>query len=285
MIKNLVISSGAHNLFTQFSAIKTLIDSNFIDLKNIKQIYGTSSGAIIGLLLSLNLEITEIYNYLLNRPWEKLFCVDSSQIFNSYENNGFFDITILKKSFIPLLKLTKLKENFTFKDLYEYSGKKLHVFSTECNKIESVDFSLDKTPELSVIKAIYMSSCIPILFKPIKYEDKFYIDGAFTSHFPINEFIINNPDCDRDEILGINIFMGLQKKINDDNLINFSFGVLNNFWKKEIKYYEIKYIIKLSCNYNFILDEFYKIVKDKEKRLEYFECGKKDAELFIKSFE
>jgi predicted acylesterase/phospholipase RssA len=285
MIKNLVISSGAHNIFTQFSAIKTLLEKKFIELKNIKKIYGTSSGAIIGLLLSLNLEIIDIYNYLLNRPWGKLYSFDTTQIFNSYENNGVFDITIFKKSFYPLIKLTTLKENFTFKDLYEYSGKKLHVFATECNNIKTVDFSMDNTPELSVIKAIYMSCCIPILFKPIKYENKFYIDGAFTSHFPINEFIKNNPECNRDEILGINIFMGFQKEIFDDNLINFNFSVLNNFWKKVTKYDEIKYIMKLSCNYNFILNEFYKILEDKTKRLEYFECGKKEAEIFIKSFE
>lgn len=285
MIKNLVISSGAHNIFTQFSAIKTLLEKKFIELKNIKKIYGTSSGAIIGLLLSLNLEIIDIYNYLLNRPWCKLINFDTTLIFNSYENNGVFDITILKKSFYPLIKLTTLREHFTFKDLYEYSGKKLHVFSTDCNNIEAVDFSMDRTPELSVIKAIYMSSCIPILFKPIKYENKFYIDGAFTAHFPINEFIKNNPECNRDEILGINIFAGFQKKINDNNLINFNFSVLNNIWKKTTKYEEIKYIMKLSCNYNFILNEFYKIIEDKTKRLEYFECGKKDAEIFIKSFE
>jgi predicted acylesterase/phospholipase RssA len=285
MIKNLVISSGAHNIFTQFSAINTLLETKFIDLKNIKNIYGTSSGSIIGLLLSLNLKLTDIYDYLLNRPWGKLFCVDTSNIFNSYENNGVLDISILQKSFYPLIKLTTLKEHFTFKDLYEYSGKKLHVFATECNNIKAVEFSIDKTPELSVIEAIYMSSCIPILFKPIKYENKFYIDGAFTAHFPIKEFIKNNPECIRDEILGINIFTGFQKKINDDNLINFTFSVLNNFWKKETKHEEIKYIMKLSCNYNFILNEFYKIIEDKTKRLEYFDCGKKDAELFMKSFE
>ena len=39
MIKNLVISSGAHNIFTQFSAIKTLLEKKFIELKNIKNNY------------------------------------------------------------------------------------------------------------------------------------------------------------------------------------------------------------------------------------------------------
>ena len=80
--------------------------------------------------------------------------------------------------------------------------------------------------------------------------------------------------------------MNIQNEINDDNLLNFSFSILNNIWtKKYSNNYNMKYMLEISYNSNFIITEFYNVLEDKEKRLKYFECGKKDAELFIKSFE
>ena len=48
------------------------------------------------------------------------------------------------------------------------------------------DRNLETTPELKVLEAIYMSSSVPVIFKPIMYKDEYYIDGAFSCRFPIN---------------------------------------------------------------------------------------------------
>jgi len=286
MIKYLVIASGGTAFFKEFSAIYTLIKNNFIKLDNIEKIYGTSAGSLVSLLLALNLDIDIIYNYIHDRPWEKLFEINTEQIFNSYNNNGIFDFSIIHKCFLPLLKLTELKDDFTFNDIYEYSGKKLYCFATNYKTITLKEFSYDKTPNFSVEKAIYMSSCIPIIFKPIKYENNYYIDGAFLARFPMFEFLKDNSGCKLDEILGIEIFICSDNNENDENMLQFNIGLFANFIKKscENKYSKkIKYILQISSTN--CITNFYNVMKNKSSRLEYFESGKKDAEIFIKYFE
>lgn len=288
MIKYIVIASGAQALFKQFSAIYTLVNNGFLDMNNVEKIYGTSAGACVALFLSLNIDLGEINNYLINRPWEKLYIVDTDTAISSYENNGIFSIDLLNKSFEPIFKLTKLKKDFTFKDIYEYSGKKLYFFATNSINLSSTEFSYDKTPDFSVLSAAYMSSSIPIIFKPIKYDDVFYIDGALSARFPMYEFIQDNSGCDLDEILGIDLYFGWNDTLDDSNILNFNIGLLNNIIKKFYKknYSEkIKHILQISAVGGFSLNDFYTILKSKEKRIEYVESGKKDAEIFLNYME
>tara|TARA_B110000261_G_scaffold163385_1_gene209283 strand:+ start:1801 stop:2691 length:891 start_codon:yes stop_codon:yes gene_type:complete len=292
MIKYLVISSGAHKIIKQFSTIYTLIENKFIDLNNIEKIYGTSSGSIIALILSLKLDIKIVYDYLLNRPWEKLYKIDTDRLLNSYNNNGIFNIDILLKSLEPLLKLIKLQDNFTFKDIYEYSGKQLNFYATNCNDLNTEEFSYKKTPNFSVMKAVYMSCSIPLIFKPIKYNNIFYLDGALSTPFPMNEFLKDNSGCDLDEIFGLDIsFDQSYNHINDNNMLDFNIELIYNcvtkWWimKKNKNIEKIKNIIYVNCGEKFFLKEMFDIVNKKEKRLQYFESGKKDAEDFLKSMD
>lgn len=285
MIKNLIISSGGQEFFKQFSAIYTLIKNNFFQVDNIEKLYGTSAGSMISLLLSLKLDIDIIYNYIIDRPWEKLFDIDTEKLFLSYNNNGIFNFELFKKCFEPLIKLTQLKDNFTFKDLYEYSGKKLCCFATNCDTLESKEFSLDKTPNMDILKSIYMSSSIPIMFIPLKYQDIFYIDGVFSCKFPMYEFLKDNSGCNLDEILGIDLYIKNSTEINNENMMTFNIGLLNNFAKKiRQKRYKkkIKYVLQVNTG---SLVDFYQLLQSREKRIEYFESGKKDAEIFMKYFE
>lgn len=285
MIKYLIIASGGQEFFKQFAALYTLIKNDFFKIENIEKMYGTSAGSMISVILSLKLDIDIIYNYIIERPWEKLFNIDSDKLFLSYENNGIFNFDLFKKCFEPLIKLTSLKENFTFKDLYEYSGKKIFCYATNCNSFESKEFSLNETPDMSVLKAIYMSSSIPIICIPLKYENIFYIDGFFSSRFPMYEFLKDNSGCNLDEILGVDLYIEESSKINNENMMTFNIGLLNNFLTKiRKKRYKkkIKYVLQVNSG-SFI--DLYKVLKTKEKRQEYFESGKKDAEIFMKYFE
>ena len=235
MIKYLIISSGGQDFLKQFAALYTLIKNGFFKVENIEKMYGTSAGSIVSMLLSLKLDIDIVYNYIIERPWEKLFNIDTEKLFLSYTNNGIFNYDLFKECFKPLIKLTELKDNFTFKDLYDYTGKKHFFFSTSCNSFETKEFSFDKTPNMCVLKACYMSSSIPILFIPIKHENIFYIDGFFSCRFPMHEFLKDNSGCNLDDILGIDLYSKKSNEINNENMMTFNIGLLNNFVKKNKK--------------------------------------------------
>ena len=75
VIKHLVISGGGPSVFRTLGAIYELNKRNNINLNEIKSIYGTSAGAVIGLLVSLNFDVDTIYDYMIKRPWIDVFNV------------------------------------------------------------------------------------------------------------------------------------------------------------------------------------------------------------------
>ena len=79
------------------------------------------------------------------------------------------------------LKLPEKKIKFNFyytqpitsgKEFYEINKIDLHIFSTELNKFETVDFSHKTHPDWRIIDVIYCSSALPIVFSPYMKEDK-----------------------------------------------------------------------------------------------------------------
>ena len=72
-IKNIVLSGGAYKGFYTVGALKHLSSENFYDIDDIENIYGVSVGSLIGLLLCLKLEWSDVLENIIYRPWENLF--------------------------------------------------------------------------------------------------------------------------------------------------------------------------------------------------------------------
>ena len=53
-IKNIVIGTGGINVFQLIGAMQKLLNTEYIKQENIENIYCTSAGSIVGLLLCLN---------------------------------------------------------------------------------------------------------------------------------------------------------------------------------------------------------------------------------------
>ena len=54
MIQHIVINGGGPTGWLTYGALKYLFEKNFIHLDNIKSIYGTSAGAILGVIFLLH---------------------------------------------------------------------------------------------------------------------------------------------------------------------------------------------------------------------------------------
>ena len=85
-IKHIVISGGGPSALNSFGVIKHLSNDNFININNIESYYGTSSGAILAVILILNLDFNIVDDYFKKRPWHKLFKD------NINESNNQFDL-------------------------------------------------------------------------------------------------------------------------------------------------------------------------------------------------
>ena len=65
MIKHIVINGGGPTGWISYGALKCLFKKEFINIDNIKSIYGTSAGAIIGVIISLKYDWNTLEDYFL----------------------------------------------------------------------------------------------------------------------------------------------------------------------------------------------------------------------------
>lgn len=201
LIKHLVISGGGHTMIQTLGSIQHLEENGFININSIETIYGTSAGAIIGLLICLKYDWTTLRDYIIKRPWKEVFPVNIQNIFDAYTKKGIFDEKTVTKCFKPLFDAKNISLNISLKEFYEYSKIELHMFSFEVNSFNTEDISYLTHPDLSLITAIQMSCALPVLMTPICKDSKCYIDGGITSNYPLKYCI--NSGKNIEEILGL----------------------------------------------------------------------------------
>jgi predicted acylesterase/phospholipase RssA len=221
LIKHLVISGGGPTMIQTLGSIQHLEENKFIDINNIETIYGTSAGAIIGVLICLKYDWITLYDYIIKRPWQEVFQINIQNIFDSYTKKGIFDDKTIIKCFKPLLDAKDISMNISLKEFYEYSKIELHMFSFEVNTFQIEDVSYLTHPEVSLITAIQMSCAVPVLMTPVCTENKCYIDGGITCNYPLKYCIDSGKNIE--EILG---FKNKYEDYNK-NLVNSSSSLLD----------------------------------------------------------
>ena len=245
-IKHIVISGGGPTGLLSYGAAKYLEQQHFWSIDNIESIYGTSIGALFGVILSLHHEWNTIDDYIIKCPWGEIFQKNSTfhDVLDIYTNKGamsddFFDI-IMK----PLLLAKDLTLDVTLEELYQFNKKEIHIMTVELNTFQLVNLSYKTHPSLKVMDAIKMSCAFPILFSPKivvetekseksdldnkeeKKEDRkrvcCYIDGGVMCNYPVN-VCMQEQKCDPNEILGFrNIWEKSNETIDhDSSLVDF----------------------------------------------------------------
>ena len=285
MIKCLVLSSAAYEIFYQVSAINVLIKKKFLNIDEIESFYSVSAGAITALLLCLKIDIDIIFNYVIDRPWNKLVSLDASKIFNAYNNCGIYDKSLFVKGFEPLFKVANIPIDITFKELYKRTKKKLHIYCTNTNTLNKQLFNYETDPNLSVVDAVYMSSSIPFIFKPLRYNGIIYNDGAFVCRFPIVE-AVEESGYNTNEIFGLNL--KIEKKefnIDDSNVLNYLITMIKKYTTNKILVFDEKKIKNVTiCHIkgnSFSVEYFYNLLNKIEYRKEMLNKAENEIEIFL----
>jgi predicted acylesterase/phospholipase RssA len=286
-IKHLVIAGGGPLGFRFLGALEKLEMADFWKVDNIKSIYATSIGALIGVFIGLKYDWETLNKYLIERPWHDAIKVNAKQIFDSYYNKGLFDTKIAEIIFKPLLEAKDLNINITLKEFYDYSGIDLHIFTFDLNKFETVELTHTLYPDLSLLKALMMSSCIPGVFMPIIMNDSCFLDGGVMSNYPVNQCIRDNPN--KDEILGITVAYNNENGNYGNVTVNDASSLLEyimcmtinsmNFIRDSVKLENVPNTIKCVINENpLTLNIMQECLKSLEFRKTWLKMGEEDAE-------
>jgi predicted acylesterase/phospholipase RssA len=201
-IKHLVLSGGGSTGIRMIGALQHLEKNGFWNIENIRTIYGTSIGAVIGLLMALKFDDwTTITDYVIKRPWHDAFPVGVNEFFEAFSKKGLFDSSVFLTFFKPFFLAKDLSPEITMKEFFEYSGIELHFFTLELNTFQVVNVSYKTFPDLKLLDAIHMTCALPIVVAPVCLEDgKCYVDGGVVYNYPLG-FCLEEQMSDETEIL------------------------------------------------------------------------------------
>jgi predicted acylesterase/phospholipase RssA len=285
-IKHLVVSGGGQTMLQSLGAIQHLEQTKYIDLNSIETIYGTSAGALVAVITSLKYDWETVNDYIIKRPWHKLFNIKAQNIFDAYSKKGIFDLSIMEKFFKPLFDAKDISIEITMKEFYEYSKIELHIFAFEINAFEKVEFTYKTHPDLQLVKVIHMSCSLPVLVTPIFIENKCYIDGGIVCNYPLDVCIESTKNVD--EILGFKSEYIKDEKNNIDLnsslldfIMEFIFKVIGNM-ETDSKQTKIQNEVIYKANHisiNVLKNALYSV----ETRQELIQSGIDAAKEFIEN--
>lgn len=225
-IKHLIISGGGPSLFLSLGVICTLFKEKIIQFNQLESIYGTSAGAAMALMLSLDYEIDTIYDYLIKRPWHDLFKIKPENLLSLFNNKGLFKNELIKKIFQPLFEAKSIPLDITMADFYQLTNIDLHFFGFDLNKFDIVDLSHETYPDLPILDGIQMSCAVPLMIAPFFHDNMCVIDGGIHTNYPLQPFLkkYNNME----NVIGIkNIYSDLESVAESSTLLDFVLNIIN----------------------------------------------------------
>jgi predicted acylesterase/phospholipase RssA len=178
-----LILSGGGLLILSIAACLERLDSQ-LNFKTIKSYHGTSTGSIMSFLLCIGMSPSSIVKILGSFNFEKIMHIQPENIIDLMEKTGILSTKNITEK-LKLVCLSKYnKEDITFAELYEETGKELNIYTTNFTKQKCRIFNHNNSPDVSVLLAIEMSCCVPIIFEQIEFEGDIYVDGGLCAHFP-----------------------------------------------------------------------------------------------------
>ena len=195
-IKHLVISGGSYKGFYTLGALNYLVDIKYYDINEIESIYGASVGGMIGLVLCLKLDLKDVIDHAINRPWQNLFRFTAEDIFNIIPKKGFMGKEFIYSLFDNFFKNVGISKNATMKDIYNFSNITLNLFTLNTKSFKLETISHKTHPDMKVLDAVYMGISLPFIFQPLFFENCYYIDGGVVNPYPLNICISDNKNKD-----------------------------------------------------------------------------------------
>jgi NTE family protein len=224
-IDNIVFSSGGMGGIVYVGVIRSLEEKKFVP----KGISGCSIGAIFALLYSIGYSSEELYDIVMTFDIYRFLDINILDFFESY---GIDTGSKLMKFLSSLIYRKLLVNDLTFAQHFQITGKKLWINTSSIKDNKAYYYSVDTSPNMSVIRAVRRSISIPFIFTA---DQKNFIDGAYHDPVPSKMFkkntlciIIQNSTNTSDSFLGFCnklIDNKSEKKIFDSSCIIIDTGI------------------------------------------------------------
>jgi len=249
--ENLVFEGGGVKGLALAAAVMELEKLGILD--DIKRFAGSSAGAIVAAGLAIGYSPKEITKVMMKTNFSK-FVDDSLGVVRDaarlvsdygYAKGDYFETWVN-----GLIRDKTGSDNYTFKQLYESTGRELVITGTNLSKQRLICFSHRSHPDLPIGKAVRVSMSIPYFFVPVELEGDVYVDGGVLYNYPIDVFGEGN-----EHTLGLKMVTDEEKRTDliqhggkkIENLVDFSSSIIglllleiersrieHNYWKRTI---------------------------------------------------
>lgn len=228
MVKALMFGAGASKGFMFIGSLKKLIENQKIEMDKIEIFAGISIGGIIAFILSLGYSISDMETFILEVDFKYLE-VDPD-IETLIEKFGVNTGERIIHVFEFLLQDKLGVKDISFKELFDKTNKKLILQATNISLLQLETFSVDLTPDLSVVTALRMTLSIPIIFTPVAYNGHLYIDPGINTGVPVvgNE-LLKALSIELSDILFFEIFYKTDSQREIDTLGEYLTVVFRSF--------------------------------------------------------
>ena len=183
---NIVFSGGAFKACAFIGCIKYLQEK---DVKNIRNVIGSSAGSIIGFMYCTGIEPSEMQEYM-NRGMKEYLKqdIDVDALFDIFDTMGIDDGHIFIDIMKEFLEKKYGSSKLNFRDFAKLTGKNFVVPGSNISLAKIEYFCVDTTPEMNVIDAIRISISLPFVMKPVIMNNYIYVDASVFDNFPIEYF-------------------------------------------------------------------------------------------------
>lgn len=190
----LVLSGGGIRGIGHIGVLKALGEMGV----SVNRISGTSAGAIVGAFYSFGIAPDEIFQIAKNRK----FFGFSNLLFGKA---GLFDMNTFKQMYSDCFPHNRLED----------MPVPLTIASTDIVKGKIRYF--DSGP---LDTALMASSCVPLVFQPVEYEETIYLDGGILNNFPLEPL---RERCDKMIGVHVNSLSHNLKEIHMKDMLDRSF--------------------------------------------------------------
>lgn len=185
-MKNLVLEGGGVKGVAFCGGIKALEDEN--QLQNIKNMIGSSAGAICVGLLAVGYSPAELDVIMKNLNFEE-FTDDSfgyiRDLYRLCTQYGICKGDKFTKWYGDMVENKIGNRNITFSQVYDKTGIDLTVTGTCLDTKSTVYFNKTTYADMPIVKAVRISMSIPGVFCAIKHNGCTYVDGGILNNYPI----------------------------------------------------------------------------------------------------
>lgn len=179
-VEELCLAGAANRGIAYIGALQALHEHNILDLK---KFIGVSIGSLVGIGYIIGYDMGELMEDVLKQDISEFqdISIDSAM------NNGSVLRGEKYRIWVWDLLSKKIDPMTNFQTLYEKFGVDITVavVSLDSGKDGLEYFSLSNSPKMPIYYAIMATMAIPLVFPPVVYNGKRYIDGGILENFPL----------------------------------------------------------------------------------------------------